>query len=161
MDLLGRKKLREKEAQEKRLKEMVYEEVIRKNKPYAPSSKKLTIITFILFLIAIPYMYFTSDKVVKDGCSIMPGLECKVVAIRGDYISFEITNFLKEDKNITITLEGCPETIDNVIKPNKNAVYRFECNINTDSVSKSMFTKYVGFSGLPHNTTGKIVGKTK
>ncbi|MBN1543963.1 hypothetical protein JW898_00710 [Candidatus Woesearchaeota archaeon] len=160
MDLLARKRLRDRKREEERLKKLQEEEIFKKpEKAYVPSSKKLTIIMFIIFIIGIPLAYFKSELVMSDECGIMPGIECTDLRAGSDRISFYVSNYLKEDLNITIRLEGCEEAVTNYIKPNQGAEYSFSCAMTCEKVEKKINITYVGFSGLPHDKTGYLQAK--
>jgi hypothetical protein len=162
MDLIARKKLREKKREEARIKKLVREEVFRKpQKVYAFTSKKMTILTFFAFVIVIGYLLVHSDIVLKDECGLMPGVECNNLSLTAKKISFEVSNFLKEDLNITLSLEGCPETISKYIRPNKRALYEFNCTNTEKTIKKAVFMTHIGYSGLPHNKTGYVQGAVK
>ncbi|MBW2972254.1 hypothetical protein KY359_04430 [Candidatus Woesearchaeota archaeon] len=159
MDLLARKRLRDKKKEEERLRRLQAEEIFKKpEKAYVPSSKKLTIITFILFIIIIPLIYFKSELVVHDECGLMPGIECQNIQITKTGVSFEVHNFLKEELNITLQLEGCEGKTNHPIMPNQMAVFEFECITGEKAINKKVFMTYVGFSGLTHEATGFVQG---
>jgi len=160
MDLIKKKKERDKQKEKERMRHLIQEELFKKEqKPYMPSSKKLTIIAFILFVSVGLYIYFGSDTLMKDECGLMPGLECKNVFVTQSTISFEAHNFLKEQFNLTIWIDGCDGKVMHVIRPNKMAEYSFNCTTEGYVVRKKLYFTYVGYSGLAHNETGALNGK--
>jgi hypothetical protein len=131
----------------------------KKDKVYSPSSRKLTIITFFVFLIVGAYLFFNSEMVLQDECGLMPGLECENLELKHDGISFEVHNFLKEELNITLQVTGCGDILENVIRPNEMAVYSFNCSLPENNVKRKIFMTHVGFSGLPHDKEGFVQGR--
>lgn len=160
MDLIARKKARDKRREQERIRKDIYKELVKKpEKAYTPSSKKLTIITFIIFVIAVPFIYLKSDMVVKESCGLMPGLECDNIIVTSDTITFDVNNYLKEQFNITLRVQGCEETVSKDIRPNKKATYTFTCAPAEEAIKKEIYMTYIGYSGLPHNKTGIIQAK--
>jgi hypothetical protein len=160
MDLLARKKVRQRKRDDELRKTLAEEAVFRKpEKAYVPSSKKFTLVVFILLIGAIVYFYLKSEVIVTNQCGLMPGLECSNLQVADGKISFEVSNFLKEDLNITINIEGCEETATNYIKPNRKGAYEFECALGEDVVEKKIYLTYIGYSGLPHEKTGQLTAK--
>ncbi len=160
MDLLSRKRLRDKKREEEIIKQLAVDELFKKpEKAYVPTSKKLTIIFFVLFVIAVPYMYLKTEVVIHNECGLMPGIECGNINIEKGSVSFDVSNFLKEQFNITLQMQGCNETISQAIKPNNMATYNFSCRAMEARVSKDIFMTYVGFSGLPHTKTGHLTAR--
>lgn len=161
MDIIARKKAREEKKEKERIEQLVREEVFRKQQTvYMPTGKKLTIILFILLAIAVPAVYLTSDVVVNKSCGIMPGLECQNLEITGTSISFEMHNFLKEQYNITATIDGCG-TLAADLRPNTKANLLFNCTPMHGIVRKDIKVRYIGFSELPHDVVGKLVAKVE
>jgi len=162
MDLLIRKRIRDKKREQERLKKLQEEEIFKKpEKAYVPSSKKLTIIMFIILVVGIPLIYFKTELVMRDECGLMPGIGCDNLAVLPDQISMDVSNYLKEDLNITIRLEGCDREATNYIKPNQGARYTFSCASSGEAVKKEIYITYVGYSGLPHDKTGYLQAKLK
>jgi hypothetical protein len=159
MDIIRRSVLRYRSRKEERKRQKETEIFKKPAGPYLPPFKNLAIIAAILFAIAITYMYLTSDTIIRNECAIMPGVECGNVYVTNETIIFDVSNFLKEDLNITIALEGCDEQVTHVIKPNKLAAYEFSCRTDRDRISKEIQVEYTGYSGLAHNKTGHITGK--
>ena len=162
MDLIARKKLRDRKKREEELKKAVAEEVFRdQKKSYAPSAKKMTAITFVLFVLLVIYILLNSEIVLQDQCLLFTGLECKEPKFTADTISFEAHNILKEDLNVTLRIERCEKEVNKQIRRNEKALFEFKCPELERKVKRSIFVKYVGYSGLPHDTTGKVQGLNK
>jgi hypothetical protein len=89
----------------------------------------------------------------------MPGVECTDLLITPTQISFSAHNYLKEDLNITLALEGCEGEMSQYIRPVNKAEYTFKCSNNEEMIRKQIYMTYVGYSGLPHDKTGALVGK--
>ena len=160
MDLMARKRLREKKRKEEEMKKLLEQEVFRKkDKAYAPSSKKLTVITFFAFLIVGAYLFFNSEIVLQEECGLIPGIECRNLELKHNSIIFEVHNFMKEEMNITLQITGCEETIENVIRPNEMAAYHFNCSVPEKNVKRKIFITYVGYSELPHHKEGYVQGR--
>ena len=160
MDLLGRKRLRDKEREIARLKKLQDEEIFKKpQKPYTPSYKKLAAIGAILFIALIVYMFVTNKVIINNECGLMPGIECTDLRIGADKISFTAHNYLKEDLNITLSVEGCEGEMSQYIRPVNKAEYIFNCSNSGKIIRKQIQMTYVGYSGLPHDKTGALVGK--
>jgi hypothetical protein len=162
MDLIARVRRRKKEKEQKKLRKMVEEEVLRKTpKVYTPTSKKLTIILFILLLVVVPYIYLNSESIIRSSCGLIPGYECKNLQLTPMKISFEVHNMLKEDHNITIRIEGCAHQENHYVRKNEMAVFSFDCAMHEKTARREIYLTYVGYSGLPHDKTGHLVGKVK
>jgi hypothetical protein len=160
MDLLGRKRIRDKEREIARLKKLQEEEIFKKpQKPYTPPYKKLTIITLILAITLIVYMLITNKAIISNDCGLMPGVECTDLVITADKISFTAHNYLKEDLNITLSVEGCEGKMTQHIRPVNKADYTFNCANSERVIRKQIQMIYVGYSGLPHEKAGALVGK--
>lgn len=162
MDLLARKKLRDKKKKDEEIRKAVVEELFKKkDRAYVPSKRTLTIIAFLLFMLVIGFLIYDSKVLYKDECALKPGMECKALKLRKDMISFELHNFLKEDYNVTISVEGCEGEINKYIRPNNKALFEFECPDMEQSVDKDIYLNYMGFSGLPHDETGHVQGTVR
>jgi hypothetical protein len=162
MDLLAKHNLREKQRDEALKKKLEEDNLLKKpDRAIALSRKQLTIIMFILLLIAVPYIIFSSEYVIRDSCSIMPGIKCEKLSIHRDRIIFEVHNYLKDQLNITLRLQNCPEPVTQTLRPNTAATYTFNCTTSQKSVQKEIFIRYVGFSGLPHDSKGFLAGKVR
>jgi hypothetical protein len=160
MDLLGRKRLREKERQLVIKKAFEEEKVFKEgNKPYAPSTKKLTIILFILIIAATIYILLDYKVVVNDECSLMPTVGCANLQITSTQIGFDAINYMKEDINVTISVEDCAGNTTNYIKPNMGARFTFDCDVKEKIADRTISVTYTGYSGLPHSKTGYLKGK--
>ena len=128
MDLLSSVNARKKKRENERLKKLQAEEIFKKpEKAYTPSSKKLTIIFLVLLVLAVIWIALKSEIIIKNQCGLMPGVECSIASLRGDGMKLQVSNYLKEDLNITLRIEGCNETITNYIRPNGGAEYAFSC----------------------------------
>jgi hypothetical protein len=162
MDLMGRKRLREKERQ-LAIKKVLEEEKAWKegNKPYSPSTKKLLYLLVILVLGTAAYMMWDYKVIVNNECNIMPAVECSELKVTNSGISFTIRNFLKEDLNITASVEGCNGNVTNYIRPNMDARYTFTCPIDEKNIERKIPFTYVGYSGLPHDKVGSLLGKVE
>ena len=162
MDILARKKFREKKKEKELRKKLEEEEILKKpEKVYAPSSKTMTIATFFALVFVVAYFFFTSEVIIRNECALMPGLDCEVLEITQNSISLEVSNFLKEDLNITLNIEQCEGEVNNYIRPNKKALFWFNCTWTEEVIKKKISMTYVGYSGLPHDKVGHVRGKTE
>ncbi len=162
MDLIKRKKERDKLREQNLKEEKQKQEIFKKpEKIYAPHSKKFNIIALFLFIAFITYLILNSDILMKDSCGIINGIECTDLSITPEQISFNLHNYLKEDMNITLTLEGCPETISHSMKPNTKATYTFSCSNLEKTVHKDIHIIHVGYSELPHHKIGILTGNVQ
>ncbi len=162
MDLIARKKVRDEKKEQERLARIVREEVFRKQQTiYMPTSKKMTIITFIFLVIAIPLIYYTTDVAVKDACGLIQGIECMKLNVTRTHISFEVHNMLKDDNNITLTIDGCGSDND-YLRPNTKATFEFECRPMAEKIArKEIKMTYVGYTGLSHDEVGQLIAKVQ
>jgi len=159
---MGRKRLREKERQLVIKKALEEEKVFKEgNKPYAPSTKKLTIILFILVIAAAIYILLDYKVVVSDECTLMPTLGCANLQVTSTQIGFDAINYMKEDINVTASVEGCNGTATNYIKPNMDARFTFDCDVKEKIPGRTITFTYTGYSGLPHDKTGYLKGKRR
>ncbi|NQU78750.1 hypothetical protein HQ545_03185 [Candidatus Woesearchaeota archaeon] len=158
MDLLLRKRIREKKK-EKELKRKLAEEAIfnKPEKVYIPSTKNLTIVAAIMFVGIVLYFIFTAEVMIENRCGLYPGIECKVLILESEGITIEVYNLLKEEMNITLEPEECP-VVSKLIQPNTKIQYTFKCS-NEDILKKDVKITHIGYSGLPHEKTGFIEGK--
>jgi hypothetical protein len=160
MDLLSSVKAREKKRELERLKKLQAEEIFKKpEKAYVPSFKKLTIIFLVLLIIGVTWIMLKSEIVLQNQCGLMPGVECALTSLKSDGMTLKVSNYLKEDLNITLKMEGCEETITNYIRPNAGAEYSFKCSSTGKRAEKKIEMTYVGYSGLAHTKQGWLEGK--
>ena len=160
MDIVARKREREKKKEDERLKKLAEEEIFRKpEKAYVPYSKRFTIIVFLIMVAAIVYLILKSEVIVQEQCELMPGLECGNINVADSKISLEVNNYLKEELNISMSLEGCEGTVAETIKPNNKAAYEFTCTLDKEIVKKDINFTHTGYSGLPHDKTGHLTAK--
>lgn len=158
MNLLAKKRVRDKKRKEE-VRKAVVEELFKKpQKSYVPSKRALTIITGVIFILVIVYIVIDSEVLFTDECSLMPGIDCENLELAPNMISFELHNFLKEDYNITLSIEGCEGEVNQYIRPNTKALFEFRCPGLEKKVKKDIYMNYVGFSGLPHDKIGKVQG---
>ena len=162
MDFIARKKLRDKkrEIEEKR---QIEEEAVLKEQVqgYTPTTKKITVIAFFLFIFLIIYLGYNSEITLHNECKLILGLECGEPYISQTMISFEASNLLKEDLNVTMNIEGCENEVTNYIRPNSKAVFEFKCDNSEQKLNRDILITYTGYSGLPHDATGKVQGTIK
>jgi len=162
MDLLARKRLRDRKRQVELEKKKAAEAVFKHpDRPYMPNSKKLTIVMFVLLALVIAYVFWTSEAVFEDGCALMAGLECKNIKVSSEGLSFDVHNMLKDKMNITLTLEDCGDPSSQVIKPNEMGTYTFKCELPDKVVRKKIAMTYIGYSGLPHDEWGSIKARNE
>ncbi len=159
MDLLAKKRIRDKKRKEEEVRKAVVEELFKKpQRSYLPSKRTLTIITAVILVLVIIYIIIDSEVLFTDECSLMPGIDCENLELGQGMISFEVHNFLKEDYNMTLSIEGCEGEVNQYIRPNTKALFEFRCPGMEKKVKKEIYMNYVGFSGLPHDKTGKVQG---
>jgi hypothetical protein len=160
MNLLEKKRLRDKKKEQERIRKLVQSELFRKpQRAYLPSSKKLTIILFVALLIAVPYIYLSTDVMVHNQCALMTGIECNNLEIQKEKITFQVHNYLKDEYNITLKLQDCEDVQNQVLRPNREFTFSFNCAYADEIVKKEVYMTYVGYSGLAHDKTGHIIGK--
>ncbi len=160
MDLLSRAKIRERQREMERLKKLQEEEIFKKpEKAYVPSFKRLTVVFFFLCIIAVAAIMLNSEVVARNECSLMPGVDCRLASLTQTQLTLEVSNYLKENLNITLKIEGCGEGQSNEIRPNLGAAYTFNCELNEKIVDRKIEMTYVGYSRLPHTKEGWLRGK--
>ncbi|MFH1063447.1 MAG: hypothetical protein V1729_00035 [Candidatus Woesearchaeota archaeon] len=160
MSLKGNVALRKKQKEERERKIKEIEDIlIKPQKSYLPSTRTLAIVFVILVIISLVYGYFSMDVKVKTECGLMPGIDCDDLMITGSSISMEVSNHLKEDKNITIKVDGCDDEQSQLLKPNTKGTYVFGCSNSKGIINKGITITHVGYSGLPHSESGFIRGK--
>ncbi|MFC1742342.1 hypothetical protein ACFL3V_07440 [Nanoarchaeota archaeon] len=160
MDLMARKKVREKKRLESIKDKLESENLLRKvEKSDNPYSRVFVVIAIFVTVVVFGYLVYNSEILVKEGCGLMPGLNCENVRITGESISFEVHNLLKEAMNVTVQIENCPHIVTNYIRPNTKEDYVFNCGTAEKAVDRELRFTYVGYSELPHDKTGKLTGR--